>query len=470
MSFFSGIGPKPGRIQVLVLILVTLFSTTAMAETIRLTIDEAVKMAMDQSIDLKKSAIDLATTQYSANNLWSEIFPSFSLSSGLTVFSTPLLTDPGFTYSNDTLSYNLNFGVSLTLNPSIASSMKRIELAYRTQLLKYDDARNQLEIQVIKYFLNLNTLKENISLMEQNLRISEQQYARNQIAFKNGLISELDLMNSNLSTETARYNLTTAQGTYQNALEAFLAILGIETGTDIIFSGTVEIAPINYDPEQLILEYLPKRPDIINQRQTIENLILSQNITTLGSRSPSLDLGTQWRGGSPSNNKQGLGAPFSDNVAGTITLRVPIDSWIPGTKSNQTVRSANAEVEKARLDLQNTETQAKAQIRSLIINLRNTWSSIEIARMRVELAQRTVDNTEKSFQNGGVEFQELENARRDLSDAQQRLLQGEYNYQSMLLDLAAALNVDWRTMTNQQNNELSRYSADDGSGSTILRG
>ena len=436
------------RFWILPLILIFLIAFQAAAETVTLTIDEAVKRALDQSLNLKKNAIDLATTQYSASHLYSEIFPGFSLSAGFTFLpKTPLFTDPGFSYNGNSLSYSVDFGLSLTLNPSISASMKRIELAYRAQLLKYDDARNQLEIQVVKNFLNLITMKENIANMEETLRVAEQQLAKDQIAQKNGLLSELDLMNSRLSAETARYNLINARGTYQNALEAFLALLGMETGTDIIFQGSVDIAPVTFDPEQLILDYLPKRPDILLQRQTIDNLELSKSVTTLNSRSPSLRVGTQWQG-SPGTG--GIKAPFTDTVSGSLTLTIPVDSWIPGTKQNQTVRSAGADVEKAKLDLQNTEIQAKTQIRTLIANLRNTWTSLEVARLRVELARRTLQATDAAFQKGAVEFQVLETARRDLTDAQQRLLQGEYTYQSLFLDLAAALNVNWKTLRSMQ--------------------
>jgi len=434
------------------LVLVLLFSLfltfPIAAETVTLTLEEAVERALNQSLNLKKNAIDLAQTEYSAKHLYSEIFPSFSLSAGLTFLpSTPLFTDPYFQYNSDALSYSLNFGLSLSVNLSLASSMKRIELAYRTQLLKYEDASRQLEIQVIKNYLSLITRKANIAFMEETLRVAEQQLEKNRIARENGLLSELALLNSRLSVETARFNLSDARGTYQNALEEFLALLGMKTGTDVIFKGNVEIAPVQYEPERLILEHLPKRPDIVAQRRTIENLELSKKVTTLSSRSPSLELGAQWRGGSPSNNSGGLGAPFTDNVSGSLTLRIPIDSWIPGTKQNQNIRAADAEIEKARLDLENTEIQAKTQIRSLVSNLGNTWASLEIARMRVEIAERTVEASEEGFRNGTVEFLELENIRKELADARQRLLQGEYSYQALLLDLAVALNMDWKTLT-----------------------
>ena len=324
--------------------------------------------------------------------------------------------------------------------------MKRIELAYRSGLFKYEDAKKQLEIRVIKNYLNLVTRKQNLTNLEEYLRTAEQLLEKNQIARQNGLLSELAFLNSRLSVETARYDLNNARGTYKNDVEAFLAVLGMETGTDLNFSGTLEISPVQFDPERLIMEYLPKRPDIINQRNEIERMELSKKVTTLNSRAPSLELGATWRGGSPGNNTGGLGAPFTDNVSGSLTMRIPVDSWIPGTRQNQTVRSANAEVEKASLELQNTEINAKTEIRSLVSNLNNIWESLEIARLREEIARRTVEAAEEGFQKGTVEFQDLENSRRDLDSARQRLLQGQYDSQSLLLDLAAALNVDWRIL------------------------
>jgi len=420
---------------------------TAANEQITFTMDEAVRRALDQSINLRKGVIDLAQAGYSAGRLWSEIFPSFSLSAGLGILpSTPLFTDPGFRYRDDALSYTLTFGVSLSLNPSFVSSMRRIELAYRSQLLSLENATRQLEIHVIKNFLGLNAMKANISLMEESLELATLKRESDRIAWANGLINELTWLNSQLSEKTALYNLHNAQAVYQNALEEFLVLLGMEPASDVIFEGSIDIVPINLDPEQLILEHLPRRPDIISQRQTIERLELSRNVVAHSSRSPSLNLSAQWRGGSPTPNNQGLSAPFADNLSGSVTVNIPIDSWIPGTRQSQTVRAAGAELEKALLDLQTTETQAKTQIRTLVTRLRNAWESIEISRLRVDFAQRTVDATEIGFRNGTVEFKELEDRRKDLSEARQRLLQGEITCQSLLLDLAAALNVDWRSL------------------------
>jgi len=409
--------------------------------------EETVELALEQNINLLKSEIDLALSEYAASNLWSELFPSFSLSAGMTLLpATPLFTG-GFNYNTNNLSYNFNLGISFSLNPSFRASMERIELAYRSQLLTYENARMQLEIQIIKEFFRMYTRQQYLQIMEETYNSAQQRLELDRIARQSGLLSELNWLNSQLSVETARYNLNDARNTYQNSLEDFLALLGMESGTELFFNGDIEILPMDLDADRLVLEYLPRRPDIIRQVQTIERLVLTRNISTQNARFPTLSLSAQWRGGTPTGGQRGgLGDPFTDSITGSISLNIPIDSWIPGSRQNQALRAADAEVEKARLDLQSAETTARNQIRSIVSNLNNLNGSLEIARLRVEIAQRTVEATEEGFRSGTVAFRELEDRQRDLTDARQRLLEGEFSYKSLLLDLAAALNVDWRTL------------------------
>ena len=88
-----------------------------------------------------------------------------------------------------------------------------------------------------------------------------------------------------------------------------------------------------------------------------------------------------------------------------------------------TITKAGAAVEKARLDLKNTEHTAMSQIRSLAANLRSSWESLAIARLRAEIAERTYTLTEQGFQQGTVEFLELENTRSKWTESRQQLME-----------------------------------------------
>jgi multidrug efflux system outer membrane protein len=177
----------------------------------------------------------------------------------------------------------------------------------------------------------------------------------------------------------------------------------------------------------------------LSRRQTIENLEYTAKQIVLENRAPSLSVSARWNG---------QFEPFTDRLSGSASVSIPLESWVPGTGRNRAVKAAEANIEKARLDLKNTENAAAAQIRSLSARLRDSWASIEIARLSVEIAERTYVLHEEGFRLGTVESLALEDTRNSLAEKQQQLVQSELAYQTMTLDLAAALHIDWKELAN----------------------
>jgi outer membrane protein TolC len=411
-----------------------------------LTLDDAVSLALDKSLNLKKSLIDLSTAEYSSKRLWAEIFPTLSGSAGLNYQSSNVSKD-GMKFEDTNYNYSVSAGLNLDLNAGIPYTMKLLKLAYQTQLLSYEDASRQLEIDTAKYFYTLLAGRENITHLEETLRLAERQFEKNQTAFRNGLTGERTLLQSQLSVETARYNLSTARAAYANQQGEFLTSLGIAPETEVVLEGNFVIVAIDEEAEELIREYLPQRPDMVKQRQEIERLEYTEKQSILSAKAPSIGLQTRWSGGSGNG---GISADFADSVSGSVSVSIPINPWIPGTKSAQSLRTAGTRVETARLELKNIEDSAAAQIRSYTMNLRNSWDSLEIARLRLKIAERTHELTEQGFQAGTVDFLELETIGNDLATARQQLLERERDYQITTLDLAKALNRDWKQFTRSE--------------------
>lgn len=409
-----------------------------------LSLDKAVEAATAQSLSLQKSALDLNAAHYAATHLWSELFPSISAGAGVS-YGTPLGTGEGFHLEKSGFGYSVSAGISLSLQGGLPSAMNIIRLAYQTELLNYEQARQQLAVQVTKTFYTLLTDKNRLAFLQETLDLAEKQREKSRIAFAYGLIGELSYLQTQLSVETAKLDLYKAQSAYDTALTEFLLLLGLgyeQTGEtrQVVLEGSLVIEPWEADPETLIHQYLAQRPDIQSMRQQIEGLQAEERRTILNARSPSLSLSVQWRG------TGGGSEEFSDNLSGNVSLSIPLDSWIPGTKNSQTITKAGAAVEKARLDLKNTEHTAMSQIRSLAANLRSSWESLAIARLRAEIAERTYTLTEQGFQQGTVEFLELENTRSKWTESRQQLMDGELAYALMILDMEAALNLDRRSM------------------------
>ncbi|WP_461256033.1 TolC family protein [Treponema sp. R80B11-R83G3] len=397
-------------------------------------LEDAVNLALENNLSLKKTEIDLTASGYSEKNLWSEIFPSISANASAG-YRNNLLGE--VVPSGSGFNYSVGLGVSLGLNVGIPYALKNIKLAHQGNILKYEDAKNQLSIQITKLFFSLVAERNNLLLLEEIFNLAQRQYARSEVSFRNGLVGELSLIQSSLTLENARYNLSAAKIAHKNNMSDFLATLGL-SDEDTILLGEVKIVKIEADAEPLINEYLPKRPDIIRANQEIERLSLAQKQTLLQSKAPSLNLSVEWG----SSNFD----PFSDTLSATARLSIPIDPWIPGTAKDQAVSKASDSIEKAKLDLASAENSAKTQVRSLCALLRNSWDSILIARQSLTASQRSYQLTERGFNNGTVESLTLQDARNNMANARQRLLQTELSYFNMILDLSSALNIDWKNL------------------------
>jgi len=410
------------------------------AAPLTLSLDDAIKQGLEHSLDLKKRLIDLSTAEYSVSRRWSEVFPAISGTLGAS-YSSRLFSGDGFEANKDGVGNSAGLGLNMTLSAGIPYTLKDIKLAYQARLLNYEDARKRIELQITKIFFSLIADRDNLASLDYTLQLAQRQYERDQVAFNNGLVGELALMQSRLGLENARYNLSAARLVYTNRMGDFLSQLGVAQGADTTFAdtaleGKIEIIKIEADPEQLIREYLRQRPDIMSMRQEIERLENAEKQTTFSAKAPSLRLAAEW-------NSRSFD-PFADTLSGSATITIPIDPWIPGTARNQSVRGAKNAIDKARLDLQDAEDAAAAQIRSLAASLRNSWDSIEIARLSLGVAERGYELSEQGFRNGTVESLKLEDARNNLVNARQRLLQAELSYFNMILDISAALNLSWK--------------------------
>jgi multidrug efflux system outer membrane protein len=402
-----------------------------------ITLDNALERGLEQSLSLKQSRIDLDLAARSAKNLWAQVFPGISLSGGLAYQNSLSVAAP-----QDPLGYTAGIDLSLSLSNSLFFSMKNISLAYQMELLSYDQARRQLENTITKTFFELLAKQSELSILEENLRLAEAQREKQETAFRNGLVSEVVRLGAQLSAGQAALALSRARTEFNSELGKFLSLLGYDQGAGAVLEGELSVQELHPDAEALIAGYLQKRPDIVLQRQEIARLENARSISAIENRGPVLSLGAEWTGGYSDSVTNGL-SEFSDGLTGRLTLRIPLDSWLPGSKGDQRIQEAGGALEKARLELEDMERNGMAEIRAYAANINDSWESIAIARFSAEIAQRTYELSEEGYRSGTVEFLDLQNIRQDMVNSRQQLLNAELSYQNLVLDLAALINIEW---------------------------
>jgi outer membrane protein TolC len=407
-----------------------------------LTLEEACRLAERNSIALQKQAIDVELDRIAAKNLWAQVFPSIT-AGGSARYSIPLTSDaPKNPATSADPVYRASLELSLRLSAGLPLTMANISLAYKNSLLNYEQARRALMNETSKTFYSLLAQKNNLLVLEGTMRLAAEQLERDRIGRQNGYVGELDFLSAQVSAERSKLNYNRAQVDYYNALGKFFTALGLVQNEPPNLEGRLEIAPLSLDPQALINERLARRPDMLAQRNHIERLQNARAESFLSAKVPSVGLSATWG----ASIKDGL----DDLVSAGISVTIPIDSWIPRSKGDQAVQRSDGEYQKARLELQNMENNARQEIRSFTDSISHTWAEVEIARLQAGYAQRAYELAEQSYRRGTMNFFDFETARNRLTDARQQLLQSELAYKILVLDLASSLNME--------ENELLRYS------------
>ncbi|MDR2808291.1 MAG: TolC family protein [Spirochaetaceae bacterium] len=414
-----------------------------------LTLDSAINRILSYNIDIQKNALDLAATLYAADHSWSTFFPTISVGANAT-YNSNLITNGGLQFRETNVSWTLSATIRLQLNAGIPFAIKELKLAAENKSAEYERARRKLELSVTSTFYGLLASQEYLKLLEENLAFAQRYRDRLYEAFQAGITGEIAYLRSQLEVETAKATLSTEQISYDNSLRTFLALLGMDPDHAVTLKGEIQVNRLEVDAGQLIREYLAVHPDVQAKRQEIERQELVKKQSDFKTYGPTVDL--SW--GLNLNNSRG----FTDPLSLGIAINIPINPWIPGTKENQETRNVKSALEKAQLDLKNTEQQTMLAIRLRAATLNNSWQNVENLRSRLNVAQKSYDLQERDFRAGAVGYSTLEDSQKALYEAQYRLLQGEVSYWNAILDLATAINVDWKMLVETYSTLVENYS------------
>ncbi|MBQ5646963.1 MAG: TolC family protein, partial [Treponema sp.] len=170
-----------------------------------MTIDDAVKSAFENNIDIKLSDNSLKLLKKQKDFSWNSISPTLNASGN---FSQ--------NFEGDVNSLSISGGVNLAISSNLYTSIRNANLNYETGKITAEQKRKLIELNVRTAFYGLLYEKENISLQKRGLETSENQYKQNQEKFKKGQMSELDVLTSRVNYEQKKPSVEAAIVTYQN--------------------------------------------------------------------------------------------------------------------------------------------------------------------------------------------------------------------------------------------------------------
>ena len=416
-----------------------IFAQNASDKVRTITVDEAVILAADNNISLKRQRISLETLERRNKTSWNSVSPTMSLSGGLTKPLDGIVTDME---AQIKYSYNVGASARLSLTPSLYTSIKDAQLKYESGKTSYEDAVRQIELNVRKLFYSLLYTQESMNLQRRNMETARIRYENNRDKYNRGQLSELDLLQSQYSYESLRPNIESAEIAYQNSIASFKQTLGISQDEKIELSGSLSdaVPPESFSVNQAVDE-LPSIKKIKASIAQQENSLLATRFTAY---SPSVTASYSW--GMNGNDKTEEFKKGQESHSLSLSVNIPLDGYIPWTNGAQNVKNQKAALQDLQLQLENERTTASLNLQNSIKNILQKQSQMDLIDRNVELAQKTYDMTLTAYNHGSRDLLTLQNSADSLLKAKTDRESKKYELISAVLDLENTLGIPFGTL------------------------
>lgn len=438
MAFLSGLRyfffMKVKQLFLAALLPFALSAAGAQTGTRALTVDEAVRIALDNNLSLRRNAVDLDGKKRAADRSWNSLIPSVTAGAGV---SRPSPLTGEIPAAQNVWTPGLSVSASLNLSVSAIDAAKEARADYEAGRLTYEEARQELELQVRKLFYQILLLESNRELAALSLESARARYEQTAAFARSGQVSQLEELSARVDMENQRPNVRNAETLYENALDSFKVLLGIPREDALALSGTLRYEGNGIPGETPPAESLAAAV----LQKTITSLEAQRDAARNGAYVP--NLGLLWTAAPLYNIDGGL---WSGNGSFTVSLGINLDNFLPWSQAKTRIDSLNDSIRSTGIRLSETIRDAESRIIQCQRTIEQTKETIAALILNVELAQTAYALYEEAYRNGAADYQQLRDAGDSLQQAQNRVQQEQYNLISAVLDLEKELNVPFGTI------------------------
>ena len=410
-------------------------STSAFAQQ-QVSLQEAIKQALQNKAEAKKAALQVKKAQYKIAEARAGALPQISATAGVTY--NPIIQESLLEFGGERLIARMG-------QPWVSQAVVTLNQAIFDQRVftGLKAAKSTREFYVLNAQLSNEQIIENVAtayyqvfVQEENLKTLNVSYAntekvRNVIKslVDNGLAKGIDLDRTNVqltNISANRQQLVNAVELSKNSLKFYMGV------------------PID-KPIELEAKSIEPRPELIagnvNLDERTEVKVLNKNRELLQYNLkateaylyPTVGLTANygWAGMGkkfPLTNGLSNNVLWSDYSAIGLNINIPI---FTGGATKSKIQQAEIDIQDLDVDIENTQLSLNLEYKNAIENMENSIINIENMKGNVELAEKVQKDTQSNYQYGLATLTEVLDSENALTDAKQ-------NYTTSLLDYKQA--------------------------------
>lgn len=443
----------------LILLLVAFVTTTATAQTTqRITIDEAIDIALENNFQLRQAENNLDLAEKNIIGEYADFAPTLNgnlsgSSSEGQQFIAEINTFGNFI--NNSVRGGLNVGLPIFNGFENIRSLRSSQLNKQSREENLRRARETVIFNTASGFLQVILDRELLEIARQNLETSRKQLEQIKAQVEVGTRPSVDQFNQEATVANNELEVTNRENALELSRIQLIRQMQIDPLGDYEFvipkANPDELDPNLYNLNKLVDTALENRADINSQELAIKIQEYQVKIAR-GAMLPSVNLNagisssysdqSRNRVPDPNNPGQSISVPisfedqfFDQQITKSIgfSVQIPI---LNGLNQRLNMETQKINYKNARLDLENIRLQVVQEVTQAFNDYTAVVKQLEASKKSLEASQKAFETQQERYNVGASTLIELSQAQADFVQAQSNYTQAIYNFifQEKLLD------------------------------------
>lgn len=397
---------------------------------IELDLAGAIKLAVQNELNLGTVRAGVAEALARIEKAEAAKRPSASVSSSYTRLEEPTIISMSKPPTQDIYTTTFSVQWPLYTGGKAASGLNLARLGADSAQLEYDQAVDVLIYRAVQGYITLLKARSFVQLGEEFVRTTAEHLKFVETNYELGYVTKSDLLETRVRLRQAEQSLLQAQHGAKLAEESLKNLLGLETEAELVLAGLsangVHVpVPSLAEAIQIALENRPELAQLeIARAVARENLQLAEAY-----RKPMVVAIGQY---------DSQGDKFSLDGSWRLTLSAQWQLYDGGAGAAG-VAEAQAGLSKIESSLAQAENGIKLEVRQKHLAVSEAAQARELAALTVMQAKESYDFTTAKFELGAATNLEVLTAQSTLNQAQNSLINAEYDYHLAVLDLYKAM-------------------------------
>lgn len=380
------------------------------------TLEECIEMALQNNARIKNAANNLQAANLTKESAFTQYFPSISAT------GTGFIADKAFVQMDVAPGQNISLlkdgiigGITavqpLFAGGQIVQANKLAKIGVETSRLQLHQTEDEIRLTVEQYFWQIVMLKEKLRTLDFLQKQLQHIHQDAEAAVAAGVTNRNDLLQVQLRNNQTRSNYLSVKNTLDISRRLLAQYIGYPADSIEVAMDISKQLPTS--PDSLF-----RSPELSLPSTTAYHLLEKQvdaqrlqHQMAIGKNLPTIAIG----GGFLHDNLSDRDRPL---WLGNVTVSIPLTQWWSGS----------CDIKRQRLQLRNAENQMADQSQLLLIQIHNTWNTLNDAYQQVAIAAESISQATENLRLQTDYYQAGTCTMSDLLEAQSLYQQSRDRY------------------------------------------